>query len=614
MSPSRQEKVAWLSSAALRGLQPRGRRAPRRCRRRGGLRRRPGRRPAGPGRQRAVHRDSGEVRILAGDDELARLGPGETIGELSVIDQQPRAASAVARADTVCLALASWDLIALIERDPSLALNLMRQLAGRLRRADVQLPHERHRPRPETRRAGAQTPRAPRLVVGEEGRPYERPGRTLDALARLSLFSDLARPQLEAVAHTMSEESFPRGQRILRQGFAGSGFYVILDGEVVVRIDGEDRARLGKGDFFGETPSCSGSPPSRTSSRCTPAPRAPPGRAGPARLPAHLSPGDVPDAPVGQPPAGACERRADATAVTRSLDAPPSLSRPLSRRATTPSSSWAAGRAASRRLLPARGWASTTPSSRPTRARRDVPALPVLPAAALVDQALRRAGRTTPASTSATTGTRCSPTSRSTAPSWPASWTAPRSSRRARRWRGPAPASPSVPGSRVRYETRWEATARDGDAFVLHTGTATTAATWPIFAVGVAEPLLPATPGSEHAAHYVGHPGGRELRGQAAVHHRQAELRRSSSRAGLLQWASPIILASPRPAQLSVNTHSLAGRAGALRPALGGRQPGRRGVHPERLHRAAGASRRAASRSTPGAPTTASRSWPRWTR
>ncbi len=54
----------------------------------------------------------------------------------------------------------------------------------------------------------------------------------LDALAGLALFSDLDRPQLQAVAHTMSEESFPAGQRILRQGFSGSGFFIILDGEV----------------------------------------------------------------------------------------------------------------------------------------------------------------------------------------------------------------------------------------------------------------------------------------------------------------------------------------------------------------------------------------------
>lgn len=73
-----------------------------------------------------------------------------------------------------------------------------------------------------------------------------------DALAAMSLFADLQRPQLEAAAHTFTEESFAPGQRILRQGFQGTGFYVILDGEVAVRIDGDDRARLGKGDFFGE--------------------------------------------------------------------------------------------------------------------------------------------------------------------------------------------------------------------------------------------------------------------------------------------------------------------------------------------------------------------------
>jgi len=82
---------------------------------------------------------SGEVRIVAGDDELARLGSGETIGELSVIDQRPRAASAVAASDTVCLALASWDLISMLERDSNLAMNLRRELAGRLRRTDAQL-------------------------------------------------------------------------------------------------------------------------------------------------------------------------------------------------------------------------------------------------------------------------------------------------------------------------------------------------------------------------------------------------------------------------------------------------------------------------------------------
>jgi CRP-like cAMP-binding protein len=82
---------------------------------------------------------SGEVRIVAGGEELAHLGPGEFFGELSVIDQQPRNATVYAVGPTVCLALASWDLLALLEREPQLAMNLLHELAVRLRRVDAQV-------------------------------------------------------------------------------------------------------------------------------------------------------------------------------------------------------------------------------------------------------------------------------------------------------------------------------------------------------------------------------------------------------------------------------------------------------------------------------------------
>ena len=83
----------------------------------------------------------------------------------------------------------------------------------------------------------------------------------VDTLSGLTLFADLSRPQLEQVAHKMTEESYPQGQRILRQGFTGTGFYVILDGEVAIKIDGSEVARLSKGDFFGEMSILLGEPP-----------------------------------------------------------------------------------------------------------------------------------------------------------------------------------------------------------------------------------------------------------------------------------------------------------------------------------------------------------------
>jgi CRP-like cAMP-binding protein len=83
----------------------------------------------------------------------------------------------------------------------------------------------------------------------------------VDTLSQLALFADLSRPQLEQVAHKMTEESYPVGQRILRQGFTGTGFYVILEGEVAIKINGEQIALLSKGDFFGEMSILLGEPP-----------------------------------------------------------------------------------------------------------------------------------------------------------------------------------------------------------------------------------------------------------------------------------------------------------------------------------------------------------------
>ena len=83
----------------------------------------------------------------------------------------------------------------------------------------------------------------------------------VDVLAGLSLFADLSRPQLEAVAHTFEEELFPEGQRVIRQGFAGTGFFVILEGDVSVRVDGEERATLSRGDYFGEVSVLLAAPP-----------------------------------------------------------------------------------------------------------------------------------------------------------------------------------------------------------------------------------------------------------------------------------------------------------------------------------------------------------------
>lgn len=85
---------------------------------------------------------------------------------------------------------------------------------------------------------------------------------TAEKLSQLALFADLPRPHVEAVAHSFDEQVFSQGQRVLRDGLSGSSFYVILDGEAAVVIDGEERSKLGRGEFFGEISALTGGPPS----------------------------------------------------------------------------------------------------------------------------------------------------------------------------------------------------------------------------------------------------------------------------------------------------------------------------------------------------------------
>src|SRR3979409_28149 len=73
-----------------------------------------------------------------------------------------------------------------------------------------------------------------------------------DGLAGLALFSDLKTPELLSIVDTFEEASFPEGERVLRQGGSGAGFYIILEGEAAVRVDGAERTTLNRGEFFGE--------------------------------------------------------------------------------------------------------------------------------------------------------------------------------------------------------------------------------------------------------------------------------------------------------------------------------------------------------------------------
>ena len=84
---------------------------------------------------------AGRVRVVRDGAVLATLGPGEFFGELSVLDGRPRNAMVAAETATTCLAIASWDLEAVLLANPALALAILRGVAARLREATEAIRH-----------------------------------------------------------------------------------------------------------------------------------------------------------------------------------------------------------------------------------------------------------------------------------------------------------------------------------------------------------------------------------------------------------------------------------------------------------------------------------------
>jgi len=75
---------------------------------------------------------------------------------------------------------------------------------------------------------------------------------TTELLKQVPLFSDLDNRELDQVADSMKRRQFSAGQEIAREGESGVGFFVIKDGNAKVTVHGDERRRLGPGDYFGE--------------------------------------------------------------------------------------------------------------------------------------------------------------------------------------------------------------------------------------------------------------------------------------------------------------------------------------------------------------------------
>ncbi len=87
---------------------------------------------------------SGKVKVVRTDDEgkeviLSILGPGEFFGEMAILDGLPRSATVVSIEESELFMIHRREFLQLIENSPQVAVSLLRELTGRLRKADEQI-------------------------------------------------------------------------------------------------------------------------------------------------------------------------------------------------------------------------------------------------------------------------------------------------------------------------------------------------------------------------------------------------------------------------------------------------------------------------------------------
>jgi cAMP-dependent protein kinase regulator len=148
--------------------------------------------------------DDGRVEVTIDGYRVGALGPGDSFGDKALLDSAPRTATVTATESTVLWSLDGDDFA-----------------------------------------AGA---------TGDEGGHVQwarRPDSdSLESILEgIALFGALDRRDLAARGE---EVTLPAGTQIVRQGETGETFYVILDGEVHVTIDGDDVRALHPGESFGE--------------------------------------------------------------------------------------------------------------------------------------------------------------------------------------------------------------------------------------------------------------------------------------------------------------------------------------------------------------------------
>jgi CRP-like cAMP-binding protein len=169
---------------------------------------------------------------------LARLGTGDVVGEMALVDEGPRSATVKAMEHSILVPITRDFLLKHSSRDTKFILILIESLSSRLEKVDEML---------KWRFTESESPAQP------SDRQDEEEPRSAAFLRSLS-----------SVVDTTEAVKLNQGDIVFRKGDPGNVMYIVLDGKVqIYQGEGESRfvqAQLGRGNFFGEMAIVSGRP------------------------------------------------------------------------------------------------------------------------------------------------------------------------------------------------------------------------------------------------------------------------------------------------------------------------------------------------------------------
>lgn len=162
----------------------------------------------------------GDVAVTLKGKPLELVLPGELFGEMAVIADMPRSATATARKNCKALSLDEKQFLNSLQQIPEFALMLLSIMAQRLRRSVARL---------------AATGKAP---------------------ATASVNKDaLDRKMLAALRHQLGDPTptaAPKGTAVVTQGAVGACMFVVTEGCIAISIDGLVIEHVEPGGIFGE--------------------------------------------------------------------------------------------------------------------------------------------------------------------------------------------------------------------------------------------------------------------------------------------------------------------------------------------------------------------------